>query len=190
MSLRRLLRPAPLLAAPLLLGAVRCEHPLAPRDVAGHYLLQTVDGAPLPVVITTGSVQRTVVSVVVALEDDGTGTVTHVEEIDGLAHSTVMPITWEIEGSNRFVAEIACPPNALCTVPPHIDGRFVGNRLELLRYWAEGHLWSLVRAYLGAASESGGAASESGGAARSRTTAATAAPSSDRMRNSSPALPS
>ena len=145
-----LLRLAAPLAASLVLVA-GCDDPLAPGDVAGTYVLETVDGDALPAAIAAGPQERVIVSVVIELSDDGTGDVTHVERIDGVVYSSVMSVEYEIRRDEGFVAELPCPPNALCTAPPHLVGRFRGGRLELSRYLIDGHEWSFGRPQIEAA---------------------------------------
>ena len=145
-----LLRLAAPLAASLVLLA-GCDDPLAPGDVAGTYVLETVDGDALPAAIAAGPQERVVVSVVIELSDDETGEVSHFEVIDGIGYSSVVSIAYEIAGDEGFVAEFPCPPNALCTAPPHLVGRFRGGRLELSRYLIDGHEWSFGRPQIEAA---------------------------------------
>jgi hypothetical protein len=143
------LRRAALLAGCVaVLSAMRCEDPLSPRDVAGDYLLRTIDGQSLPAVIATEPEERIVISVRIGLRNDGTGEVAHVEKIDGLTYSSVVPISYELEGARGFVAEIHCPIAGPCTVPSHMEGTFRGGRLELSRYWTVDHEWLFERIFV------------------------------------------
>jgi len=110
----------------VIVTAIGCNDPTSPAP--GSFLLQSVDGRPLPAEVAPGPGGPTiVVGGSVVLVTDGTailGTRTRVGI--GGEHFSNRYLKYRLEG-RRIVIE-DCPPNASCTL---ITGELIGSRLNL-----------------------------------------------------------
>lgn len=120
------------LAVPAVLA---CESGLLPQpqaEVAGTFALDVSDG---PVVLQWASVRATLLADTLRLKSDGTlvrSGRTHYD-YDTFPDTTVsstVPYLHQTEGF-RIELEYVCPPNALCSPPPHLWGTVTGESLVL-----------------------------------------------------------
>lgn len=130
--------PLRALAALALLLFAACDSPLDPERVAGTYLLQTVDGAPLPAVTVENPGARVDrLSDLLELREDGTGRqqVRHRVTLRAPgSETTEESATWEfhyVVRSGRVEITYQCAPNALCAAGPHLSGGLRDGRLVL-----------------------------------------------------------
>jgi hypothetical protein len=102
--------------------------------------LSAIAAAPLPAVLVSNEFQRVhVISEIIELRPDGTGTRSTVREVEQLNRepatartriSTEHELDYHVvRGQIRFAFE--CPPNAGCVAPPHLLGRATANGLRL-----------------------------------------------------------
>ena len=123
----------------LALLAAGCDSdPVAPRQVAAEYVLQSVNGAPLPAErFDNGTFSFILLTEVLRLERDGSGTHESVHRTDfadpakpDQRTDSLFPVTYLLRG-DRLEVSFYCPPNALCTEGPHLVGRMDGAALVL-----------------------------------------------------------
>jgi hypothetical protein len=135
----RLSLRTPTLCLALLAGG--CDSPLSPSEAAGTYVLQSVGGSPLPVVVIDNAYATvTLLADTLRLKPDRTGTEVHAARVlthgSGRPEATSagqMPLVYRLREGQIDIRYI-CPPEALCTmgaVPPHATGRFTADGLVL-----------------------------------------------------------
>lgn len=131
-----MMRPIGLLAG-VLLAAAGCSS-AEPRPTSGEFVLQTVNGEPLPAIVLQGEFATvTMLADTILLFEDGTGLRIQRRHVDddivevpdpGPLRRDVMEFTYRYV-DNRFELEYPCPGLALCVAPPHFVGEFSGAGL-------------------------------------------------------------
>jgi hypothetical protein len=109
-------------------AATACESPLAPRAVAGTYILREVGGDPLPTVLSSNS--DVIVHVLVdtlRLTALGVGTQIGLRVLEPARPSISAPDTFRVSErfhfrmfDDRIEVTFDCPPGADCTSGPHL----------------------------------------------------------------------
>lgn len=138
---RAMRRPRIFLAIPTLLAllAAGCDSsPLEPGEVAAEYLLESVNGSPLPAVTWNSEpVSHHLLSETLRLRANGEGTHTRVVRVDWAdpakadeVSGGISDLTYSVRGE-RIEITYFCPPNALCAAGPHAIGRVEGATLVL-----------------------------------------------------------
>jgi hypothetical protein len=127
------------LAASLMFAALACQDSLAPTDVAGTYVLQSVATEPLPAEIYRNDyVTIRVIADTLRLRPDGTGTMSGVQVAEprqeGMAPAT--PAWWTGQLRFRIVegdveVTMICPPDANCVPGPHLTARRLDSGLRV-----------------------------------------------------------
>lgn len=127
----RLLAITTLLAA----AAAACTSPvLSPGILHGTYVLLSVDGEPVPAVYNVlGADTVYLVHEILRLKADRTGTRRSETRFERPGrtpehHTTESELTFRIRGAHLEITTL-CPPNALCTEPPHDLAVREGDRL-------------------------------------------------------------
>jgi hypothetical protein len=132
-------RISAILPSLLALLAAGCDSdPVEPRQVAAEFVLQSVNGAPLPAEkFDNGTFSFILLSETLRLEEDGSGTQESVHRTDfadpakpDQRTDSLFPLTYRLRG-DRLEVSFHCPPNALCTEGPHLTGRMDGAALVL-----------------------------------------------------------
>ena len=118
-----------LLASAVTLG---CTEPLSPADVAAEYVLETVNGDPLPVIlvpIPEESISIIAGRITLTTEQRATTLEQRRELHDNVPsdNTYISNFTFTLDG-NTMTLYPECPPNALCTT---VDGVFFGETLRL-----------------------------------------------------------
>jgi hypothetical protein len=127
------------LAASLVFATLACHDSLAPRDVAGTYVLQSVAMEPLPAEIYRNDyVTVRVMADTLRLRPDGTGTMSgsHVAEPRQEGMAPAAPTWWSGQVRFRIVDDdvevtMICPPNANCAPGPHLTARRLDSGLRV-----------------------------------------------------------
>lgn len=125
--------------AALLTVASSCSSPLSPKQVEGIYTLQTIDGGDLPAVLyAQGTDTLFVFQGRLQLSPNRKGMryqylVFRRPGVPQQITEMHQDVTYRIQGT---VVEISttCPPNALCTEPPHDRARFTGDGLVVEQF--------------------------------------------------------
>ena len=135
------MRPSGRIILPLLAAVIACSEPLEPRDIAGFYMLDTINGQRLPVVI--GPIPEQTVSVQsgsLTLWEDGTAaTIEQRREVRKNVPSEqtyTAELRYDLNGDRiRLGPRTPCPPNALCAeLNGVVNGAFVTLQLGQLTY--------------------------------------------------------
>lgn len=122
MGLRRRARAWAVAAA---VAGMACSDPVSPLDVAGTYLLESRDGARLPVLVYAGGGTDIYLrSETLVVRADGGGRMTQVHEYRSLAGDTetitsVRDISYHLV-EERVEITVLCGPLENCTPPPHL----------------------------------------------------------------------
>jgi hypothetical protein len=109
-----------LLTAPLLIG---CHDSTAPGLLGTMYVLQSIDGQPLPAPYAANlQLPDRMFADTLVLRDDGTGESRTVieESLGGAKDHQVQQLTYS--GTNHVEITFTCPPGALCIEGPHLSG--------------------------------------------------------------------
>lgn len=123
----------------LALLAAGCDSdPVAPRQVAAEYVLQSVNGGPLPAEkFDNGTFSFVLLSETLRPEEDGSGIQESVHRTDFAdpakpdhRSDSLFRLTYRLLG-DRLEVSFYCPPEALCTGGPHLVGRMDGAALVL-----------------------------------------------------------
>src|SRR5688500_16423188 len=119
-----------LIAGAMLGAGLGCSDTLAPGDVKGLYVLQSVGADPLPAMLPTGGSnwQLRLIADTIVLRDDGSGVHVRWSQSFQSGSPEPEPSRWEVELQYRIegsAIEITfiCPPNAMCTAGPHMIAR-------------------------------------------------------------------
>ena len=130
-----------LLASFVALLAAGCDsEPLAPSAVAGTYVLQSINGSPLPAAAGyQGPADEAIVVIAdtLSLAADGTGSIVRVEETSAGESSRVRresALHFET-GDDGIAITFDCPSNALmlCVAGPHVAARLSSTGLSAVR---------------------------------------------------------
>lgn len=121
-----------------ILAFASCDSPLSPSQVAGTYVLMPAEGTTLPVVVIDDEwITVSVLADTIRLRGDRSGehARTQIAELHA-AEDPPSVSTWRTEfhyriRRGRIEISYICPPNALCTPPPHEIGRFEGDGFVL-----------------------------------------------------------
>jgi hypothetical protein len=114
----RLTRSTRLLLAFGLSAGFACDDPLRPKNVAGTYVLRTVRGDPLPVVLwESGGARLRILADTLVLNADGTGyEVSHLEftnQLQTTAGRSESPLTFAVR-DGRLQGSYSCAPGTAC----------------------------------------------------------------------------
>lgn len=134
-------RPRISLAIPTLLAlfAAGCDsNPLEPGEVAGEYVLESVNGSPLPAEVWAAEpASYHLLAEKLRLKSSGAGTHARVQRVDWAdpaktdeISSSTSDLNYRVRGE-RIEITYFCPPNALCATGPHAVGRLEGGTLVL-----------------------------------------------------------
>ncbi len=116
-----------------------CESPLSPSKVAGTYVLDSVRGSPLPIVMLKNEWNTiTLLADTLRLHSDRRGEevlVQRIEYHDGSDESALtgtvqMTFSYHIRDKSIEIT-YPCPINANCIAPPHATGNLTAGGLEL-----------------------------------------------------------
>lgn len=116
-------------------ATLACGDPLSPDEVAGSYVLESINGESLPFEIPQPIPEETITVLLGGVTLDGYGHATSVER--RREHPLNNPIEktytresgYRLEGNKIWIGVINCPPNALCVAPT--EGVIVGSTLSL-----------------------------------------------------------
>lgn len=139
-----------------LVGAVisifACHDVTAPPDPPAGYVLDNINGRPLPTFFSPIPEAPTILSATIQLYPLGTASLTESRrESSGSFTSYTTNYTYTITGNQiQFDYEQPCPANALCVAPP--QGIADGSRLILTMYGSQSgivYVFRYVGSYLG-----------------------------------------
>lgn len=123
----------------LALLAAGCDSdPVAPGKVAAEYVLESVNGGPLPAEkFDNGTFSFILLSETLRLEEDGSGIQESVHQTDFAdptkpdhRSDSLFRLTYRLLG-DRLEVSFYCPPEAICIMGPHLIGRMDGATLVL-----------------------------------------------------------
>lgn len=140
-------RPRISLVLPSLLAllAAGCDatNLLQPEEVAGEYVLESLNGSPLPAVwFSSETATFHVLADTLRLGADRLGSHVRAARTDypdarpDEVHTATGQLSYRIR-SRRIEFGYTCPPTALCTPPPHTLGRLDGSTLVVVDGEAE-----------------------------------------------------
>lgn len=121
-----------LVAVICILASLGCESVLDPSVAPAAYALRS---SARPAVLQNSSVRIEVLSDTLWLREDGNARRVVQESFDFAAGPDTTltheePYRYERRG-NVIEFDLVCPPNALCSPPPHLWGKFTPEGLEL-----------------------------------------------------------
>ncbi len=112
--------------------AIACSGVTPPASIPGVFVLQSVNGDPLPAEVGFGpGGPPSILSGTFTLNADGSGVVSEVIRPSlGTPVTSTMQVRYDLDGYRITITRTACPPNALC-IP--FEGALVNRTLQLDR---------------------------------------------------------
>ncbi len=99
-----------------------------PPPLPAEFVLDNIDGRPVPTYLTPISESPTIISSTLRLDGVGNAVMTERRRQMGSEVTYTRTYTYKISG-NQIVFDLSCPIDAICVAPP--KGTISGSRLSL-----------------------------------------------------------